>query len=1079
MALEALIPFWSARLTLVGGRRLLTAPRHPEIAWMDASPETLADHFGRTSRDSWSRDGELIPWLEAAPPVSLAAETLLLELSPPKASTLPSPLPLRFDVAIGPGPSERWLGYVPALGVGASGEDEEQVRENLRAAIRLEFLRSKRLEDARQVLSVQWFEQVELLQREARATFYTFSELRAFREAEKEKQLPSVAVPLRPSRQRIFAVDGPVAELARAVGSPYTRNILLVGPAGVGKSAVVEELARRRAPLDGKTIWETAAARMERVLTDTNGWQDNLSQVCRELTEQGDWLYVRNLAELYEVGRYVGNKVSMGEYLRPRLSGGEIGFISECTPEQKARIEARYPGSLDSFRVLTVEEPAHADLVTICQSRARAEAGKADVHAEAVDELIRLLKRFSPYSGFPGKPVRFLESLALSRRTGTAPIDREAILSRFCDETGMPRALIDPHQDLPAEAIEASFRERVFGQDSAISAIVEALVSVRAGLSRPKRPISTLLFVGPTGVGKTETAKALARFMFGSPDRMIRLDMSEYATPSAAIRLTEGPGGDGRLTSAIRREPFSVVLFDEIEKAHPMVFDLLLQVLGEGRLSDGRGRMADFCSSIIILTSNIGAAEASVAPSGFARGQERSRRLLEVYRAAAERHFRPEFFNRLDRVVAFAPLDQDAIGRVLARELRALEKRPGMRLRRASLSLTDAARDRLAALGYSPAWGARQLQRTLRTEASAIIAAALNAHPCPHPVDLTLDLEGEQIVCRLEERSPGKQALSAVARFEEVADQIDAARRVAQQIADGSRYAALLSELQYLTRREQRLKERFWQNTEHAARFGRLQGVAQDCRDMFAAISELSTESVLSAMEDEPVPGPFEEGLADYLSQATAAQRKLFDTLATDGMVVTIGVYGEPEPARDLAGRYDRLAQDLALRSRLRAVWLRKPPKERGIPDKLPDNKAEREAVIADRDQAYTVLRDDQEATSDCSRRVGYEVEVKGAGAVALLGAEEGVVSMEDTAPEVKLLVSVARVGWDEHDRRDLRPEDVHRRSATAHPPRRFVGRGRVHDKLLRETVQGTLTDFVRKVLQDRFPTLIIEDLTS
>ncbi|MFT4978960.1 MAG: ATP-dependent Clp protease ATP-binding subunit ClpA, partial [Myxococcota bacterium] len=761
MALDALVPIWSTRLTLVGGRRLLVAPRHPEIAWLDASPESLADHFGRVTRESWSREGELLPWLDVAP-LSLTTESLSLSLKPPKESTLPDPLTLRFDVVLGEGASGQWMGFIPALAVGASGIDAEQVRTNLQSTARLEFLRSRRLLDARQVLSVQWYTEAELAQSEAHATFYTFSELRAFREADQEQRLPKIATVLRPSLQRVFEVDRALAELEQAVSSPFSRTILLIGPSGAGKSALVEELARR-APeaLSGRQIWETSAARMERVLTESSGWQDNLSQVCTELTKQNDWLYVRNLAELYEVGRYVGNTTSMGEYLRPRLAGGDLSFISECTPEQVAHIEARYPGSLDSFRRITIAEPDPEALVRICQARAQAESGSGTVEAAAVDELIRLQRRFSPYSGFPGRPVRFLESLALTLRGGSSPLDREAMLGRFCDETGMPRALIDPHHELPAEEVEASFAGQVFGQPAAISAVVEGLVSIRAGLSRPKRPISTLLFVGPTGVGKTETAKALASYMFGSRDRLLRLDMSEYATPAAAIRLTEGPDGDGRLTAAIRREPFSVVLFDEIEKAHPMVFDLLLQVLGEGRLSDGRGRVADFCSSIIILTSNIGATEASVAPSGFARGGDRRRALLEVYRAAAERHFRPEFYNRLDRVVAFAPLGPAAIARVLDRELLALEQRPGMRMRRASLAISEAARSHLAAVGYSPTWGARHLQRALRTEVSAPIAAAMNGSPSPHAIDLQLDLDGGRVVCHLTERAPGKRALSA------------------------------------------------------------------------------------------------------------------------------------------------------------------------------------------------------------------------------------------------------------------------------------------------------------------------------
>ena len=1080
MALTSFVPFWSTRLTLAGGVKLLTAPRHPEIAWLDAAPESLASVFSRASDKRWSREGSFLPWLDVAPALSLQAESLEMSLVPPKDSPLPSPLQLRFDVALGEGAGGMWVGFVPALGVGASGKDAAGVRDNLRAAIRLEFLRRDRLKDAHDVLSAQWFTEVSLVRSDAEASFYTFSELRAFREAEREERLPKVATRLSPHRRRVFEVDAPLAELVRAVSSPYSRCVLLVGPAGVGKTALVEELARTRpAALGTANLWETAAARMERVLTDSNGWQDNLSQVCAELTERKDWLYVRNLAELFEVGRYVGNKVSMGEYLRPRLSAGELSFISECTPEQLARLEARYPGSLDSFRKITIEAPAHSALVRICQARTSAEAGGMKVDGRAIDELLRLQRRFSPYSGFPGKPVRFLEALALSQRTAQAPIDRDAVLARFCAETGMPRSLIDPQVPLTASDITAHFTAQVFGQGDAIAAVVEALVSIRAGLSRPKRPISTLLFVGPTGVGKTETAKSLAAFMFGSRDRMVRLDMSEYATPGAALRLTDGPGGEGRLTAAIRRQPFSVVLFDEIEKAHPMVFDLLLQVLGEGRLSDGRGQTADFCSSIIILTSNIGAAEASVAPTGFTRRGGRAASLQAVYTAAAERHFRPEFFNRLDRVVAFAPLGRAAIGRVLDRELLALERRPGIRLRRASLRLSEGAREHLAQAGYDPTYGARHLQRALRSQARAPIARALNAQPCENPVDLELVLRENTLDCVLTERAPGKVAQSALARFEEVADKIDAERRFARQVADGSRYAALLSTLQRLARRQKRLGDRFWQDAEAAATFGRLQQVDTQCRDMLSAILELSTECTLSAMEDEPMPDLYAESLADYRTQAGAAQRLLFDTMATSGTTVTLGLYGAAALTEQHAAAYAEACAALSLSVRSRRLWLRKSPDQRGIPNRLPDNKAEREKVIADRDQIYAVLPLDAEPAADCERPLGVELEVVGAGAWALLEPEGGVFCHDDLSEQPRLRVAFTGKPWATFDEKGLRLEDVHRRSIIEEPPRRFVGSGRVHDKPLRLTVPKPLPVFLAALLRERFEKLLREDLSS
>jgi hypothetical protein len=480
-----------------------------------------------------------------------------------------------------------------------------------------------------------------------------------------------------------------------------------------------------------------------------------------------------------------------------------------------------------------------------------------------------------------------------------------------------------------------------------------------------------------------------------------------------------------------------------------------------------------------IARGRIGAAEARTAPSGFRKSDSRRRDLLETYTAAAERHFRPEFFNRLDRVVAFAPLSPEAIERVLTRELRALEGRPGIRLRRASLTLSDAARSHLAQEGYDPAWGARHLQRVLRSQVSAPIAEALNQSTTAHPVQLFIDHDGDRLSCDLTEHEPDKDDLSALARFNIVADEIDAARRVARQIADGSRYASLISSLQYLTRRQKRLGKRFWQDAEAAARFGQQQQVAQDCREMFALIDDLSIETVLAAIEDDILPEAFEESLTAYRAHAGPARRALFDALATDGTEVTLGVYGDPEQGRPLLDLYAAIATELALEPRQRALWLRRPPAERGIPERLPDNRAERAAVVADRDQIYATLPLDAEPTADCAQLIGFELEVTGAGSAALLGPEAGLLKWDALQEPTTLLIATACCDWSVFDHKDKRPAAVHRRKPFQGPPRRFIGRGRVHDKVLRETVEGSLEDFIRERLTTTFEATMVEDLTS
>jgi ATP-dependent Clp protease ATP-binding subunit ClpB len=242
--------------------------------------------------------------------------------------------------------------------------------------------------------------------------------------------------------------------------------------------------------------------------------------------------------------------------------------------------------------------------------------------------------------------------------------------------------------------MEERLHQRVIGQEEAVEAVSDALRRSRAGLSDPDRPIGTFLFLGPTGVGKTELARALAEFMFDSQDAMVRIDMSEYMEKHAVSRLVGAPPGyvgydeGGQLTEAVRRRPYSVLLLDEIEKAHPDVFNILLQVMDDGRLTDGQGRTVDFRHVVLIMTSNI--------PGG---------------RLGAEEHFKPEFINRLDDIVEFHSLDRGQIAQIVDLQVERLVAR--VRARGIEVTLTDRARELLGNLGYDPTYGARPLKRVI------------------------------------------------------------------------------------------------------------------------------------------------------------------------------------------------------------------------------------------------------------------------------------------------------------------------------------------------------------------------------
>ena len=286
----------------------------------------------------------------------------------------------------------------------------------------------------------------------------------------------------------------------------------------------------------------------------------------------------------------------------------------------------------------------------------------------------------------------------------------DEIASLVSQWTGIPVERMLEEEKSRLAKMEDALHERIIDQEEGVRAIAEAVRHSRAGLSDPRRPVGTFLFLGPTGVGKTELAKALAEFLFGSDSALLRIDMSEYMERHAVARLIGSPPGyvgyeeGGQLTEAVRRRPYQVILFDEIEKAHPQVMNLLLQLLDEGRLTDGHGRTVDFRHTILIMTSNVGSEEFQSGAS-----EEEIRRRI---REELKKTFRPEFLNRIDEIIIFHPLSEEAIEKIVELKVAGLNER--LAEQGITLTLTDEAKRILAKEGYDPHYGARPLARALK-----------------------------------------------------------------------------------------------------------------------------------------------------------------------------------------------------------------------------------------------------------------------------------------------------------------------------------------------------------------------------
>src|SRR3990170_2740383 len=539
-------------------------------------------------------------------------------------------------------------------------------------------------------------------------------------------------------------------------------NPVLIGEPGVGKTAIVEALAQRvvkgEVPemLQGRRIVTLDIGSLVAGTKYRGEFEERLKKVIEELKGAGD-------AE---------GAVDAANILKPSLARGELQCVGATTLDDYRKHIEKDAALERRLQPILVEEPSTEETILILhgiKTRYEEHHGLL-ISDEALEAAAELASRYVPDRFLPDKAIDLVDEAASRvriKRSYAPPSYQEEIKAEVSAEdisevvamwTGIPVTRIASEESQRLLHMEDALHEKVVGQDEAIHNIAKAVRRARAGLKDPRRPIGVFMFLGPTGVGKTFLARVLAEFMFGAEDAMLKLDMSEFMEKHNVSRLIGAPPGyvgyedAGQLTDTVRRKSYCLILLDEIEKAHPDVFNMLLQIFDDGHLTDAKGRKVDFRNTVLIMTSNVGSDLIRKETAlGFSTKTEESKtvadqheKMKEKVLTAMKNVFRPEFLNRLDATIVFHALSREHIRQIVENEMRVIEKQ--LQTKEVTLEMTDAAKDWIGEKGFDPAFGARPLRRVIQNEIEDRLSEALLEERFHEGDTVRIDFQNDEIV---------------------------------------------------------------------------------------------------------------------------------------------------------------------------------------------------------------------------------------------------------------------------------------------------------------------------------------------
>jgi ATP-dependent Clp protease ATP-binding subunit ClpC len=574
-----------------------------------------------------------------------------------------------------------------------------------------------------------------------------------------------------------------IAQTIEILSRRTKNNPVLVGEAGVGKTAVVEGLAQRIVDgdvpdrLTGKRIVQLDLSSMVAGTRYRGDFEERLTTVIDEIVAHSGELivFIDEVHTIAGAGGGAEGAMDAGNILKPKLARGELHIVGATTLDEYRKNIEKDPALERRFQPVTVPEPSIDDAKAILTGlRSRYEEHHGVTYSDdAISAAVELSDRYLGDRFLPDKAIDLIDQAGARKQLARPSVDVAAVekqletleaekataieqedyerASQLRDDsqklqnrlngksdddapevsaediaeivsraTGIPASQMTQEEKERLRRLESELHRRVVGQDEAVEAIARAVRRSRTGMSDPDRPVGSFLFLGPTGVGKTELAKALAASLFGDEKKMLRLDMSEFGERHTVSRLVGAPPGyvgygeAGQLTEQVRRNPYSVILLDEIEKAHPDVFDTLLQVLDDGRLTDGQGRTVNFRNTVVIMTSNLGSdiISSKSGGTGFNTGVLDEKPLRDRVMGRLREAMRPEFLNRIDEIVVFRKLDTEQLHRIT--DLMLAESRERLSAKGIEITFSDSAVDWLAKHGHQPEFGARPLRRSIQ-----------------------------------------------------------------------------------------------------------------------------------------------------------------------------------------------------------------------------------------------------------------------------------------------------------------------------------------------------------------------------